>query len=131
MSSQSPAGWYPVDEHQERYWDGSTWTEQSRPKAPTGPPSADVSPTSAPKKKRRIFLWVFLAIQVLFIIWVISAGASSGGTATDCGSLDQDTCEAAEDIGAGIGTVFVIILWMIVDFFLAVGYGVYRLAKRP
>lgn len=29
--SQAPAGWYPVDGGQERYWDGATWTDQIRP----------------------------------------------------------------------------------------------------
>lgn len=86
--------------------------------------------TTKPKKKRRIFLWVFLAIQVLFLIWIISAGASSSGDATDCGSLSQKACNDAQDIGAGLGVVIIIIFWMVVDFFLAVIYGVYRLAKR-
>lgn len=33
--------------------------------------------TPTPRKKRRVFLWVFLVIQVLFLIWII-AGAASG-----------------------------------------------------
>lgn len=31
--TQAPAGWYPVDGGQERYWDGSAWTDQQRPAA--------------------------------------------------------------------------------------------------
>ncbi|MEP9382156.1 DUF2510 domain-containing protein [Nocardioides cheoyonin] len=33
--TQTPAGWYPDGQGQERYWDGSAWTEQTRaPEAP-------------------------------------------------------------------------------------------------
>jgi hypothetical protein len=136
--TQTPAGWYPVENGNERYWSGSDWSDQVRPAAPPAPPSAGQGSSSQsqlatepPKKKRRIFLWVFLAIQVLFIIWIITGMGSTSGKATDCGGLDQETCEAAEDVGAGIGVFFIIVFWMMVDFLLAVGYGIYRLAKRP
>jgi len=88
------------------------------------------TPAPPAKKKRRIFLWVFLAVQALFIIWIISGLASSGGDATDCGSLSQKACNDASDVGTGIGVVLIVVLWMVVDFFMAVIYGVYRLAKR-
>ena len=84
---------------------------------------------AAPRRKRRVFLWVFLAVQLLFIVWII-AGIASGGTADDCGSLDAETCQAAADVGTGLGVFLIIVFWMVVDFFLAVIYGVYRLAKR-
>ena len=88
-------------------------------------------PTSiAPKKKRRVFLWVFLAVQVLFLVMVIGGASTGSGTPTDCGGLDEETCNAASDIGTGIGVMFLIALWAIVDFFMAVIYGVYRLASR-
>ncbi|MBO9579157.1 MAG: DUF2510 domain-containing protein, partial [Microbacteriaceae bacterium] len=40
MSEQAaaPAGWYPDStQGQERYWDGSAWTDQLRPAAPAAP----------------------------------------------------------------------------------------------
>jgi uncharacterized membrane protein len=95
--------------------------------------TTSTEPTSAapaPKKKRRIFLWVFLAVQVLFLIWIISGVSSAGGDPTDCGSLSKKACNDAEAVGTGIGVALIIGLWMVVDFFLAVIYGVYRLAKR-
>jgi hypothetical protein len=88
------------------------------------------APTPEPRRKRRIFLWFFLAVQALFIIWIVAGFASGGGTPTDCGTLSEDACKAAEDIGAGIAVAFQVILWIVVDFLLAVIYGVYRLAKR-
>ncbi len=87
-------------------------------------------PSIAPQKKRRVFLWVFLAVQVLFIVWVVGGASTGSGTPTDCGVLDEETCNAASDIGTGIGVFMVIVLWAIVDFFMAVVYGVYRLASR-
>lgn len=88
--------------------------------------------TVAPdKKKRRIFLWFFLAVQALFIIWIIAGISGAGGDPSDCGSLSKETCNDAEAVGTGIGVALVIGLWMVVDFLLAVGYGIYRLAKRP
>lgn len=100
-------------------------TEQSIPQPyPTMPPAKT-------KKKRRIFMWVFLAIQALFLFWVIAGIASGSGDATDCGSLSQEACNDAADVGTGIGVILIIVFWCIVDFLLAVGYGIYRLARRP
>jgi hypothetical protein len=75
-------------------------------------------------------LWFFMAVQVLFIVWIIAGAGSSGGDATDCGSLSQETCNDAEDIGTGLGVALIVVVWMVVDFLLAVIYGIYRLAKR-
>jgi hypothetical protein len=88
------------------------------------------APAPAPaKKKKRVFLWVFLAVQLLFLIWII-AGASSGNDTSTCGTLSQQACNDAQNVGKGIGVVIIVVLWMVVDFFMAVIYGVYRLAKR-
>ena len=41
----APAGWYPVPEGRERYWDGSAWTEQMRDlAAPATGPALDPTP---------------------------------------------------------------------------------------
>lgn len=75
-------------------------------------------------------MWVFLLVQVLFIVWIISAVGSADST-SNCGTLDKQTCKDASNVGTGIGVFLIFIFWMIVDFLLAVGYGIYRLAKRP
>lgn len=123
-----PSGWYQAPEGPfERYWDGNQWTDQTRP---LGQAQGSTTPAQKPKKKRRVFLWIFLAVQVLFIVWLVSAGASSSGDATDCGTLTQEQCNSAEDVGTGIGVILIVIIWMVVDFLLAVPYVIYRLAKR-
>ena len=80
-------------------------------------------PNTAPvKKKRRIFMWFFLAVQALFIIWIVSA-VSADPTAECSGGC--------EDAATGIAVFLQVMVWMVVDFLLGVGYGIYRLAKRP
>ena len=75
--------------------------------------------TTQPRKRRRIFMWVFLAVQALFIVWVIAGISTGSGNTTD-----------AENVGTGIGVALVIGLWFFIDLFLGIAYGVYRLARR-
>lgn len=86
--------------------------------------------TNPPKKKKRIFMWFFLAVQVLFIIWLIAGISGSSGDATDCGSLSQQTCNDAEDVGTGIGIALILILWVVVDFLLFIPWVIVKLARR-
>lgn len=125
-----PAGFYPDGAGRSRFWDGSQWTEHYQDATPTSDGPGHGTPAPTPKKKRRVFFWFFLAVQVLFIVWIIAGISGGSGTPDDCGSLDVDTCNDAEDIGTGIGVFLVFIFWVIVDFLLAVTYGIYRLAKR-
>ncbi|MGK5446450.1 hypothetical protein [Streptomyces radiopugnans] len=95
------------------------------------PPQQDAPPPTA-RKRRRFFLWFFLAIQVLFLIWVIT-GAASGDTAAECAGLTGDELELCEDaagVGTAIGVGVIIFLWAAVDIILALTYLVYRLATR-
>jgi hypothetical protein len=105
----------------------SAWRNLSHGYPPDGLPI----PPPKPKKKHRVFLWVFLAIQILFIVWIIAGASSAGGTPSDCGTLDAETCNDAEAVGASVGVALIVIVWMVVDFLMAVIYGVYRLARRP
>lgn len=91
---------------------------------------APVSPK--PKKKRkRVFLWFFLAVQALFLIWLvtgINSVASSAGE--NCGTLDAKTCADATAIGGGIGAMLIIGLWVAVDFILGISYLIKVAATR-
>ncbi len=68
----------------------------------------------------RIGTYVVLIFNALMLIWVISAVASASGDATDCGTLSQETCNAARNTGTGIGVFLLIVLWAIVDIILGV-----------
>ncbi|MFG2822506.1 hypothetical protein ACGFX4_24110 [Kitasatospora sp. NPDC048365] len=82
------------------------------------------------RKKRRVFWWVFLAIQLLFLAWVMAGCASSAGTPTDCESLDPATCNDVESVGTAIGVGVVIALWVAVDVIVGATYAVYRFTRR-
>jgi len=109
------------------------------------------APTITPRKKRRIFLWVFLAVQILFIILLV-VGLSSKSTNTgaqaaslcnhgqwtplytsysQCVSQGGKLLAAASDTGTAIGVGLIVGLWVAADVILGIGYGIYRLAKRP
>ncbi len=66
-----------------------------------------------PRKRNRVFLWVFLAIQVIFLGWVIYAGMS----------LPQS--------GPSNGLAIQIGLWVLTDLFLGVIYLICQLRRRP
>jgi hypothetical protein len=92
------------------------------------------APTAPRRKPRRVFLWFFLAVQALFLIWVITGIAS--GTNDDnphCSGLTgrayQD-CVDAGDLGATIGVGLIVFFWLAVDLILGVTYGIYRLVRR-
>jgi hypothetical protein len=48
----------------------------------------------------------------------------------DCQVHYGHALDEATDIGKGIGAGLIIVFWVVVDFFLGVGYGIYRLASR-
>lgn len=91
----------------------------------TNPPPA--VPPADGKPKHRIFLWIFLAVQILFLLWII-VGAARGGS--DCESLKADLCNDAQNVGKAIGVGLIIFLWAAVDVILGFSYLVYRLASR-
>jgi hypothetical protein len=103
------------------------------------------------RRKRRVFLWIFLAIQVVFVIWIIGAAASVHTGATqaqlasgcyhhnwwplfksqaDCVTHYGGALNDAGTAGKAIGIGLVIAFWMVTDVILGVSYGVYKLATR-
>jgi len=105
-----------------------------------------------PRKKRRIFLWVFLAMQAIFTLWLI-AGLAAKGSGPSVASQTASACanggwqglfnshadcmkhyavalHDASDAGKGVGAAIIIVFWMVVDVILGISYGVYKLARR-
>jgi hypothetical protein len=165
--AQPPQGRQPSFSPQpgpQRYDD--PWQDQYAPPppprqyAPAVPRWQDPPPAYRPaygaaspvRKKRRIFLWVFLAIQVLFVILIIVQVAAhpAGPTAAqqaaqtcahggwyplfksqaDCDQHYAVALNDAGNVGKGLGVAAIVIGWMVTDFFLGLGYGIYRLASR-
>jgi hypothetical protein len=97
------------------------FTPQQEPLAYQAP----AAPT--PRKKRRVFMWVFFAVQVIFIIWLISAGVTTDHSVTHCTGVD---CKGATEAGSAIGVALIVVFWVVVDLLLAIPYAIYRLAAR-
>lgn len=75
-------------------------------------------------QSRHIFRWVFLAVNVLFLVWLI-AGVGSVDTTPPAGA-NAEAFEAGTAIGAGVGAMMIIFLWVSVDVILGIGYLVFR-----
>lgn len=109
-------------------------------------------PAPQQRRKRRVFLWVFLAVQVLFIVWIIAGMATTHTAPTqaqlaqgcynhnwyplfksqaDCVTHYGGALTDAGNAGKAIGVGLVVVFWLVVDFLLGIGYGIYRLARRP
>lgn len=87
-------------------------------------------PPDSPRKRHRIFLWIFLAVQVIFLIWVIFGIASGAGDPVECGTLTTAECNDASDVGTAIGVGILIAIWAAVDIILGFSYAIYRLGRR-
>ena len=149
-----PPPWPPQENQPapQQQWQQPQWQQQS-----PYPGSQYQRPQqyAAPRKKRRVFLWVFLAVQALFIIWIIAgvAGTSHSGTdahaqaaqwcsvksnwqylyksQADCVTHYGNALNGASDVGKSLGVGLIVVFWVVADFFLGVGYVIYRLASRP
>lgn len=98
-----------------------------------------------PWERRKIFLWFFLALQAVFIIWLIAGTATTGGSinatvVAQCHhqaagmGMTQAQCVSflggASKTGTALGAATVVIVWVVVDFLVGLTYGIYRLARR-
>jgi hypothetical protein len=79
----------------------------------TSPPTRQPPQVQQPRKRHRVFLWVFLVIQAIFLGWVIYAGVS----------LPQS--------GPSNGLAIQMGLWALTDLFLGVIYLICKLRRRP
>jgi hypothetical protein len=83
-------------------------------------------PAAKPKKPRRIFMWFFLAVQALFLIWLVAGVSGNAQESTGLTGTEAD----AYAVGTGIGVMLIIGLWLAVDFLLVIGWAVVRLARK-
>lgn len=112
------------------------------------------APVAGPKRRKRVFMWVFLAIQAIFLIWLITGLASTSGSGADAHAQAVQYCadpsnwqylfksqadcithygnglNDASDLGKGIGAGLVIGLWVATDVILGIGRLVVVLARR-
>ena len=78
----------------------------------------------------RPLTWVILAVQVLFIIWLVT-GFNAASDSGNCSTSDySDACQAGQTIGTGIAIGIIIFLWALVDVILGVIWLVTNKTKR-
>lgn len=71
----------------------------------------------------RKMAWVIIVVNILFVLWIV---AGVGGEDNYCdvpenrGVLTIEECEAARDVGTGIGVLAIGGCWFFVDFILLV-----------
>lgn len=96
-------------------------------------------------------MWVFFAIQAIFIIWLVVGLATVHTSPTqaqltsacynhswwplfksqaDCVTHYGGALTDAGNVGKGIGAALIVVFWVVVDMILGITYGVYRLATR-
>ena len=70
-------------------------------------------------------MWVILAVNVLFLVWLVSAL----GSTSSCEGMTGDqlsACQTGEGIGKGIVFFVILLLWALVDVILGVIFLVTR-----
>jgi len=94
------------------------------------PVNTILSPDPVPvKKRKRVFMWIFLAVQVLFVVWLI-AGANTSVDPATATALSAEAAQSAATVGKGIGMMLIFGMWIGVDFILGVTYLIVRLARK-
>ena len=79
--TQTPPGWHPDpdDPTQQRYWDGTAWTEHRAPAAGApGPASPPQQVAVAQPKRGRGCLWAFLIFLVIAAVGVVGVVVAIG-----------------------------------------------------
>ena len=95
----------------------------------TGP--QQIAPKPPPKKpkglfRRHLFLWFFLAVQALFIAWLVVGISGNAGIMTH----GSEAAQAGAEIGTTIGAGLIFGVWVGVDVILGVGRLIVVTSRR-
>ena len=77
--------------------------------------------------RRNLFVYFFMAVQVLFLVWIITAGHSA---ANDIHHTASNGDRAAKEVGTTIGIGLVVGLWVATDVILGIGRFVVLFSRR-
>lgn len=88
--------------------------------------------TDNPTKTRRKYhvgMWLFLLVQAIFVIWIITGIATSAPDCSNSG-LDVQTCKDAAAAGTAVGVGIVFLFWAVVDVILGMVWLVVHFARK-
>jgi len=112
---------------------------------------ADLRRVYKMKKRKRIFMWSFLAIQAIFVTWIVAGaamahnapsaaevhrGCDNGGwqalysSHADCMTHYASLLHSAGDAGTALGVGLVIFLWVAADIILGVSRLIVLTARK-
>lgn len=80
----------------------------------------------------RKMTWVLNLWNLLFLLWIVAAISGGASDDVDCDTsvLSQATCDAAADVGTGIGVALIFVLWFIGFLILSVVWFMTRRQER-
>jgi hypothetical protein len=80
------------------------------------------------KRKVRVFTWVILVVNALFLVWLIAETIHIRNTTCDHADL---SCDPAKAVGGGVGTIMIITLWIAAGVVLGVPWLLTLRKKQP
>jgi uncharacterized membrane protein len=84
-----------------------------------------------PRRRRRIYLWAFTALQVVFLAWVIIAIVSgSGVSASHCTGLSEKACKNTDTLGTAVGVGLIVAVWASIDLIIGIAWAIVKLKTR-
>lgn len=99
---------------------------------PEGITTVTTSTASTPtptRSRRRVFMWSFLAVQGVYVAWLI-VGLATATPAAGCTGQYADVCTQAGQVGTAIGAGIVVFLWVVTDVILGIGRWVVLTSRR-
>jgi hypothetical protein len=107
-------------------------SQLNRWKEPTMSTTTTATEPTTERKRRRVFMWSFILVQLLFVAWLIAGIATTAHGASTCTdpALTHAECASAAEVGGTIGVGLVIGLWVALDVILGIGRLVVITARR-
>ena len=79
----------------------------------------------------RAFTWVIIVLNVLFLIWLITALVGGPDSCSGESGLSKDVCETLATVGASVGVALIVSAWTFADVILGVLWLVTPPGGRP
>lgn len=129
MSQWQPQQYDPA-QHRQRIAAPSHPAQAQPPQQPHAPGYGQ--PVQQSRNGRVIFMWAFLAVQAMFLAWMIHALIATHDAAANCQgqSLIQSVCADVTNAAGGIAISLIAKFWAGADIIMGITYAVVRSSWR-